>query len=141
MFSFKRCIREHLVIVCVNIMIYDILTYMIQNQILRIPAVLLERSISGRKYSHVAIRKSSVGHLIAFQELIKLQQKDRYMVLKSVRYSYFCDRRSYRQLTDARCMPKKKGMLTALYLVHAFSIVVSAQNQTVSGCRAQRNSR
>lgn len=48
---------------------------MIQNQILRAPVVLLERSIGGRKHGHVAVRESSIGHLTGFQKLIKLKQK------------------------------------------------------------------
>lgn len=51
---------------------YDILTHMIQNQILRASIVFLECSISRRKHSHVAICESRIGHLTGFQELIKL---------------------------------------------------------------------
>jgi len=55
---------------------------MIQNQILRAPIVFLERSVSGRKHGHVAIREGSIGHLTSFQELVKLQQKKQNMVLQ-----------------------------------------------------------
>lgn len=50
---------------------------MVQNQILRAPIVLLERSIGGRKHGHVAIREGSIGHLTRLQKLIKLKQKSR----------------------------------------------------------------
>lgn len=49
-----------------------VLTHMIENQILRASTVLLECSISGSKYGHVAIRDGSIGHLTTFQKLIKL---------------------------------------------------------------------
>lgn len=50
---------------------------MVQNQVLRASVVLLERSISGRKHGHVAVRQRGVGHLTGLQELVKLQQENR----------------------------------------------------------------
>lgn len=54
---------------------WRVLTHMIQNQVFRAAIVLLERSISGRKHGHVAVREGGIGYLTGFQELVKLQQE------------------------------------------------------------------
>jgi len=91
----------------------------IQNQILRAPIVLLERSISGRKHGHVTVREGGIGHLTGFQELVKLQQKNGIWFYSPLDSSHLSANRCY-QLTRAWYMwQKKKGKRSRHYILCA----------------------
>lgn len=87
----------------------DLLTHVVQNQILRAAIILLERSIGGREHGHVAVREGGVGHLAGLQELVELQQKIRDTALKArVQAALYLFAVHVDQLTDARSVKVKR---------------------------------